>query len=98
MVAKLAAGNAVGAMTSALSSFTGGGKSQGGGGIPFTITGTTSNPIFLPDVAGMAGNMVKGVAGNPATLVKGKGSTSGSAAQSAAGALGGLFGKKNKSQ
>src|ERR1017187_9886785 len=80
-------------ITSALSSFGGGGKSNGGG-IPFTVTGTTSNPIFLPDVAGIAGNMVKGIAQNPANLVKGIGGTSGSAAQSAAGALGGLFGKK----
>ena len=41
-------------MTGALSSFTGGGKSKGGGGIPFTLSGTTSNPIFLPDLGGMA--------------------------------------------
>ena len=83
MVAKLAAGNAVGSMTSALSSFTGGGKSSSGGGIPFTITGTTSNPVFLPDIKGMAGNLIKGGAG-----------TSGSAASQVQGALGGLFGKK----
>ena len=83
MVAKLAAGNAVGSMTSTLSSFTGGGKSSSGGGIPFTITGTTSNPVFLPDIKGMAGNLIKGGAG-----------TSGSAASQVQGALGGLFGKK----
>ena len=92
MSAKLAGG--IGTVTSALSSFVGGSKSKEGGGIPFTITGTTSNPIFLPDVAGMSGNLVKGVAQNPANLVKGIGGTSGGAVQSTAGALGGLFGKK----
>jgi AsmA protein len=54
-------------------------------GIPFTITGTTKDPVFLPDVAGMAGNMVKGVGAAPAD-----------AAKQATGALGGLFGKKKQ--
>jgi len=81
MSANLAGG--IGTVTSALTSF---GSSKNSKGIPFTITGTTSNPIFLPDVAGMAGNMAKGVGGVP---VKGAGA--------AVGAIGGLFGKK-KSQ
>jgi AsmA protein len=85
MVAKLAGG--IGTVTSALSTFAGGGKSSQGGGIPFTITGTTSNPIFLPDVKGMAGNMVKGLGGNAT-------GTAGGAAGAAQGVLGGLFGKK----
>lgn len=86
MLANLsAAGGAVGAVGGALTSLTGGGSSKGGG-IPFKITGTTSNPVFLPDISGMAGNMVKGIGG-----------TSGSAASAAQSALGGLFGKK-KSQ
>lgn len=84
MVAKLSGG--MGTMTSALTSF--GGKGAQGGGIPFTITGTTSNPIFLPDVKGMAGSMVKGLGGNI------PGGTAGGAAGAAQGALGGLFGKK----
>lgn len=84
MVAKLSGGaaSAAGAATSALSSFTGGGKSQGGG-IPFKVQGTTSSPIFIPDVGGMAKSMLKngtGTSGNPASSVQ--------------GALGGLFGKK----
>jgi AsmA protein len=54
-------------------------------GVPFTITGTTSAPVFLPDVAGMAGNMVKGVGAAPTD-----------AAKTATGALGGLFGKKKQ--
>ena len=81
MSAKLAGG--IGTVTSALTSFSG---SKNSSGIPFTITGTTSNPIFLPDVKGMAGNMVKGLGGN-ATGTAGQ-------AEGAAKALGGLFGKK----
>jgi AsmA protein len=52
-------------------------------GVPFKITGTTSNPVFLPDVAGMAGSMAKGAVAAPAD-----------AAKAATGKLGGLFGKK----
>jgi hypothetical protein len=74
----------MGAATSALTSFEGGSKNSEG--IPFTITGTTSNPVFLPDVKGMAGSMVKGLDGN-ATGTAGE-------AEGAAKALGGLFGKK----
>jgi AsmA protein len=77
-----------GAMTGALSSFTGGGGSKGGGGIPFTLSGTTSTPIFLPDLGGMAKGLGK----------TGTGAAGGAAgtAGAAAGALGGLFGKKKK--
>ena len=81
MSAKLAGG--LGTVTSALTSFS---SSKNSEGIPFTITGTTSNPIFLPDVKGMAGNMAKGLGGNAT-------GTAGTAA-SAAKSLGGLFGKK----
>ena len=66
----------------------GGGKGNSGGGIPFRVTGTTSNPIFVPDVAGMAGGLAKGGVG--AAL----GGASGGATGGAAGALGGLLGKK----
>jgi AsmA protein len=83
MSAKLAGG--IGTMTSALGSL--GGSKNTSGGIPFTITGTTSNPIFLPDVKGMAGNMAKGIGGNAT-------GAAGGAASTATGALGGLFGKK----
>ncbi|HXW63187.1 MAG TPA: AsmA family protein [Candidatus Acidoferrales bacterium] len=92
MVAQLSAGNPVGAMTSgvsALSAVTGGGKGsqQGGAGIPFRITGTTSNPVFIPDVAGAAGAMAKGAA---AGAIGVPGNTS----QAASGLVGGLLGKK----
>jgi AsmA protein len=85
MVAKLSSGGSpVGAVTTGLGAL-GGSKSQGGG-IPFRIEGTTSNPIFIPDVAGMAGNALKNGAAVPT-----------GAAGAATGAIGGLFGKK-KSQ
>jgi AsmA protein len=79
MVAKLGANSAAGVVGSALSSFSGGAKS---GGIPFKITGTTSAPVFLPDIGGMAGNMTKGK--NPANA--------------ASGVLGGLLKKKQQPQ
>jgi AsmA protein len=82
MSAKLAGG--MGTMTSALTSFS---SNKNSPGIPFTITGTTSNPIFLPDVKGMAGNMAKGLGGNAT-------GAAGGATSAAKGALGGLFGKK----
>ena len=60
------------------------------GGIPFSIKGTTSNPTFVPDVAGVAGSVAQGALGN---VVSGKtGATKG--ANGAAGALGGLLGKR----
>jgi AsmA protein len=58
-----------------------------GGGIPFSIAGTTSDPKFVPDVGGVAGSVAQGALGN---VVSGKPS----AAKSATGALGGLLGKK----
>ncbi len=81
MVAKLEGNSAAGAVTSALSSLTGGGAD---GGIPFKITGTTAAPVFLPDVGGMMGGMGKGagVKNNPASA--------------ASGVLGGLLKKKPK--
>jgi AsmA protein len=81
MSAKLS--GAMGTMTSVMT--LGGGKNSKNGGIPFTIIGTTKDPVFLPDVAGMAGNMAKGVGAAPVH-----------AAKSATGALGGLFGKKKQ--
>ena len=54
--------------------------SKGSGGIPVNITGTTSNPTFLPDMKGMAGDQLKGL------MNGGK--------SNPLGGLGGLFGKK----
>ena len=93
MVAQLAGGNAVGAMTSGLSAFTGAagrGKGSQSNGIPFRITGTTSNPVFIPDVAGVAGAAAMGAAGAavgaPGTAAKG--------ASGLMGGVGGLLGNK----
>ena len=65
----------------------GGGKS---GGIPFSITGTTSDPKFVPNVAGVAGSIAEGALGNAVTGTKGvsKGATG------VTGAVGGLLGRK----
>ncbi len=52
---------------------------QAKGEIPFMIQGTTQNPIFIPDVAGMVGNTLK-------APVQGT--------QGITNVLGGLFGKK----
>ena len=54
---------------------------QSKGEIPFLIQGTTSNPVFLPDVAGALGSTAKA----PVETVKGVG-----------GVLGGIFGGKKK--
>jgi len=61
---------------------------SGGATIPFFIQGTTSNPVFVPDVAGIAEQQLKNRLGgamgnNPA-------------GNSLGNALGGLFGKKKK--
>ncbi len=58
------------------------GMGSNSGGIPVHVTGTTSNPSFLPDVKGMVGNQLKG-------LVPG-------GKDNPIGNIGGLFGKKKK--
>jgi AsmA protein len=60
---------------------------QRSGGIPFSIKGTTSNPSFVPDAAGVAEGVAKGALGN---VVSGQTSDT----KGATGALGGLLGKK----
>jgi AsmA protein len=89
MVAHLS--GAMGGVTQIAALPLGGGQKGGdSGGIPFSITGTTSNPVFVPDVAGMAGGLAKGGAG----AALGGGKAVGGAAGGAAGAVGGLLGKK----
>ena len=70
-----------GVMTSKFSPLSGG----GGNGIPFKIEGTTKDPIFVPDMAGAATNLVK----NPTGMATG-------AASGVTSGLGGLLGKKKK--
>jgi AsmA protein len=64
-----------------------------GGGIPFFIQGTTSDPKFMPDMKGMLGSQLKGGLGGALGGLTGGKSPSGN---SAVDALGGLFGKKKK--
>jgi AsmA protein len=72
-------GNALGALTQVAGY---GGKNAD---VPFHVTGTTSNPVFTPDLGGAVGGILSGGQGqqkpNPAGLVD---------------SLGGLFGKKKK--
>jgi AsmA protein len=77
-------GGAVGSLTK-VAGIGGGGQGQ----IPFAIEGTTSDPKFIPDVAGVATGLAKGVLGN---VVKGQ-----VPAQSAVPkGLGGLLGHKKQ--
>jgi AsmA protein len=76
MRAKLANGGGLLGVSSALSTL-----GQSKGEIPFIIQGTTSNPVFIPDVAGALANTAKA----PVQSVEGVGSV-----------FGGLFGKKKK--
>jgi AsmA protein len=76
MRAKLEGGGGLLGVGSALSTL-----GQSKGELPFLIQGTTSNPVFLPDVAGALTNTAKA----PVQSVQG-----------VSGMLGGLFGKKKK--
>lgn len=75
-----------GAMVSGLSKMAG--LNSKGGSIPFFVTGTSSDPKFMPDVKGMLSG----------TLGKQLGSQvpGGQNAQGVVNAIGGLFGKKKK--
>ena len=81
MVAKLGTNNVAGVVGSALGSLTGGAS---GGGIPFKVTGTTSKPLFMPDLGGMG---TRSSAKAAPTNAKG-------AAKAASGILGGFLKKK----
>ena len=73
-------GNALGALTQAAGF---GGKSAT---IPFRITGTTTNPVFTPDVTGAVGGILSGAKGQQQNTTPGN----------LINDLGGLFGKKKK--
>ncbi len=84
------AGAAGGGITGGLTSLTGGGGGgkSGSNGIPFTVTGTTSNPQVIPDVSGVAKNAVtNSLAGSPTSKTN-----------LATGLAGGLLGKKKTPQ
>ena len=67
--------------------------SMGGSkGIPFSISGTTSNPHFVPDMKGVATGVAQGILGQ---VMVGKGGN-GSQTNNPVDAITGLFGKKKK--
>jgi AsmA protein len=94
--------NALGAAGSPVSSAAGAiGKLTGGGGgcksgttVPFMIQGTTSDPKFVPDVGGLAANVLKSQLNCVGSAVPGV--TSGQSPADTLGGLTGLFGKKKK--
>jgi AsmA protein len=86
MVAKVTPSRgAVGGVTSALSSFTGGGGSAKTLTVPFTVKGTTSKPEFFPDVSGAVNSLVKSNLGDTKN-----------AASAVSGVLGGFLKKKQQ--
>ncbi len=78
------------------------GKIAGGGGggckkgttVPFQITGTTSDPKFVPDVGGLAAGMLKSQLGCVGGLATGAAGAADKGADNPLGQLGGLFKKK----
>jgi AsmA protein len=94
--------NALGAAGSPISSTAGMvGKLTGAGGgcksgttVPFMIQGTTSDPKFVPDVGGLAANMLKSQLNCVGSAVPG--TTTGQRPADAVSGLTGLFGKKKK--
>ena len=79
------------------------GKAMGGGNasgcksgltVPFMIEGTTSDPKFVPDVGGLAANMLKSQFGCAGGLGVTGAKTAGQAPADAFNAIGGLFKKK----
>jgi AsmA protein len=61
----------------------------GGGGIPFRVEGTASNPQIVPDVGGMVGGLAGGLTNGAKSAIP-----SGGDLGQAAGKLGGLLGGK----
>jgi AsmA protein len=75
-------------------------KVASSGGIPFKIQGTTANPQFIPDVAGIVGGLAGGL-GNGITnngLANGAKTAIPTNTKDLGQALGGLFGNKKKPQ
>ena len=70
------------------------GVSGNGATVPFSITGTASNPKFMPDVKGMLGNQL----GNQLKKNLGSQVPGGQNGQGVVDAIGGLFGKKKPKQ
>ena len=65
-----------------------------GGGIPFRVQGTTSNPQIVPDIGGVVGGLAGGLASGGKSAIPTNTKDIGDAASK----LGGLFGGKKKPQ
>jgi hypothetical protein len=88
-------GAGVGSLVGALGGAKGGGC-KNGTTIPFMIQGTASDPKFVPDVGGVAANMLKSQLGCAGGSLANVGKTGVQTPSDAVNVLGGLFGKKKK--
>jgi AsmA protein len=89
------AGGGVGSLVGALGGSKGSGC-KGGTTIPFQIQGTASDPKFVPDVGGVAANMLKSQLGCAGGSLSNVGKTGSQNPADAINSLSGLFGKKKK--
>jgi AsmA protein len=92
------AGGGVGSLVGALGGSKGSGC-KGGTTIPFQIEGTASDPKFVPDVGGVAANMLKSQLGCAGGSLSNLGNVAKPGTQDPAdtiNSLSGLFGKKKK--
>jgi AsmA protein len=89
------AGGGVGSLVGALGGSKGSGC-KGGTTIPFQIQGTASDPKFVPDVGGVAANMLKSQLGCAGGSLSNIGKTGSQTPADAINSLSGLFGKKKK--
>jgi AsmA protein len=89
------AGGGVGSLVGALGGSKGGGC-KGGTTIPFMIEGTASDPKFVPDVGGVAANMLKSQLGCAGGSLANVGKAGSQNPADAINSLSGLFGKKKK--
>jgi AsmA protein len=89
------AGGEVGSLVGAMGGSKGSGC-KGGTTIPFQIEGTASDPKFVPDVGGVAANMLKSQMGCAGGSLANVGKTGSQNPADAVNSLSGLFGKKKK--
>ena len=89
------AGGEVGSLVGAMGGSKGGGC-KGGTTIPFQIEGTASDPKFVPDVGGVAANMMKSQLGCAGGSLANVGKAGSQSPSDAINSLSGLLGKKKK--
>jgi AsmA protein len=87
------AGGGVGSLVGALGGSKGS-SCKGGTTIPFQIQGTASDPKFVPDVGGVAANMLKSQLGCAGGSLSNVGKTGSQSPADTINSLSGLFGKK----